>query len=646
MLSKRAFLNLKSFLLLTLVFGGCFLVFGESLAKNQGYDGTVALKPEKEWYDFVGNIVFEGVLGILYGLFKFVWMFFAMAMWLLDVVVSPEMFNQIFFSPAAINGINTAWGFVRDFFNLFFILIVVLIGLSVILGVSKFKDKSMLFRVALAAMLINFSKPITLFFIDMSQIFMRFFAEALGSELTAKFLDLVRFGDLVKDSTLSDNLVYLVTILCVTIMTIIMAVMIFYLAVSLIIRMIAFWVLIILSPLAFFGIAMEGTKLGSLKDEWVKNLISWCFYGPILLFFIWLALILVATIGSAAQLGATSFSPESMDSGNGGLGKFVVKLCGILIPYITAIYLLFYGYDKAKSASSGAATSILNVGSAKFNKWGDGIKKKLNGVKDGAYRTATFAGHREAAKEGLKYGVQNYDGPGKWVTKRLTKEGRDDLQAKRVATAKKNVGGDEGAALRDYKQGKAQEKLKKWKDNGVSDEELNKALNGNDEIEKMAATLHKSQNNKLGFRKKTDRNGNEITINEYEEAMETFKDHKNLQDKVTQETKKENLGLVVDYQIKNMIKNGEKDEDGKLLSEEQIRQKVFDSNLKGNLSEIFKKQNKALYEQEGVIEYLDKKHANKKPATKRKFAENIKSNEIEEFIMDHSFEGVNLLGRA
>lgn len=640
MLSKRAFLNLKSFLLLTLVFGGCFLVFGESLAQN-GFDGTEAFKKESSWLDFVGEAFFEAVLAILYGLFKFVWMFFAMAMWLLDVVVSPEMFNQVFFSPTAINGINTAWGFVRDFFNLFFILIVVLIGLSVILGVSKFKDKSMLVKVALAAMLINFSKAITLFFIDMSQVFMRFFAEALGSELTAKFLDLVRFGNLIGSGDfLENNLVYLVTIISVIIMTIVMAVMIFYLAISLIIRMIAFWVLIILSPLAFFGMAMEGTKLGALKDDWVKNLISWCFYGPILLFFIWLALILVATIGSAVQLEATNFSAEAMDSSGKGLGSFVVKLCGMLIPYITAIYLLFYGYDKAKSASTGAATRILSAGSAKISQINNMAKKRGYGASFIAPKT------RKGVQEGFKSRFENSP-----TLKRFTKKGKEDAQNKTTAKWKDRITGEgtenwkgrvvgKGDAMREYNTDKAFEQVKKWKDNPPSNNDLNKAFTGEDEVKKIAATLYKSQNNKFSK--------NEQGENEYEIAMQKLEEggYENLKDKITQETKKENLGLVIDYQIKDMVRNRERDEEGNLLSEEQIRQKVFDSNLKGNLSEIFKKQNKALYEQEGVIEYLDRKHADKDSATKRKFAENIKNSEIEEYITSHSFEGVNLLGRS
>jgi hypothetical protein len=253
---------------------------------------------------------------------------------------------------------------------------------------------------------------------------------------------------------------------------------------------------------------------------------------------------------------------------------------------------------------------------------------------------------RKGVQEGFKNRFENSP-----TLKRFTKKGKEDAQNKTTAKWKDRITGEgtenwkgrvvgKGDAMREYNTNKAFEQVKKWKDNPPSNNDLNKAFTGEDEVKKIAATLYKSQNNKFSK--------NEQGENEYEIAMQKLEEggYENLKDKITQETKKENLGLVIDYQIKDMVRNKEKDEEGNLLSEEQIRQKVFDSNLKGNLFEIFKKQNKALYEQKGVIEYLDRKHANKKPETKRKFAENIKNNEIEEFIMNHSFEGVNLLGRS
>jgi hypothetical protein len=627
---KEKFLKLKSFLILALVLGGSFWLSGEVLAST--FDPWGALETGA---GFFGGIVFKGVVVVLYVIFRIIFLFLILAMSLLDAVVSPVMFNEVFFSSVAIEGINTAWGFVRDFFNLFFILIVVLIGLSVILGVSKFKDKTMLFRVALAAMLINFSKAITLFFIDMSEVFLRFFADGLGDDFSTKFMGLLSFEKILSGKNMGDEAVVMVVIVFISIMTIIMAVMIFYLAISLIIRMIAFWVLIILSPIAFFGIAMEGTKLGSLKDEWIKNLISWCFYGPIMLFFIWLAVILVATIGNATFNDLShGINTGDFDTAKEGLSGFLVNVCGMIIPYITAIYLLFYGYDKAKSVSSGAATSILNAGNAKISQINKLAKSKGYGA------GLIFPGTRKGIQEGAKTRMGKTP-----VFKSFTKKGREDAQNKINAKWKDKIGGEKGSATREYNTNKALEQVKKWKDNPPSNDELQNAFTKGNSIEKMAATLYKSQNNKLGFRKEKDENGNEVVVNEYQEAMGILKDYKNLQDKVTQETKKENLGLVIEYQVKNMLENKEKGEDGRELTEDQVREKVFDDTLKGNLNQIFKNQNKALYEQKGVIEYLNRKHATKDDITKKKFAENIKNNEIEEFILSHSSAGVSLLGR-
>ena len=623
---KEKFLKLKSFLILALVLGGSFWLSGEVLAQA---DPTSTFEPSKGFFKTLISPFSSLLIMILYGIFRLIFLFLILAMSLLDAVVSPVMFNEVFFSSVAIEGINTAWGFVRDFFNLFFILIVVLIGLSVILGVSKFKDKTMLFRVALAAMLINFSKAITLFFIDMSEVFLRFFADGLGDDFSTKFLGLISFKEVLSGTSLKDEVVYMVVIIFVAIMTIIMAVMIFYLAISLIIRMIAFWVLIILSPIAFFGIAMEGTKLGSLKDEWIKNLISWCFYGPIMLFFIWLAVILAATIGNATFNDLShGINTGDFDTAKEGLSGFLVNVCGMIIPYITAIYLLFYGYDKAKSVSSGAATSILNAGNAKISQINKLAKSKGYGA------GLIFPGTRKGIQEGVKTRMEKTP-----VLKSFTKKGREDAQNKINAKWKDKIGGEEGSATRDYNQSKAQEVLKKWNDNGVSGKELDDAMKGDDEAKKIAAITYKSKNNKFG----TDEKGQK----EYQESMDFLKEkgYVNLREKVEKETKGEKLGLVIKNQIREKEQELEEKQKRKLTEEEkiEIRRKVHEDNLNGNLKKIFEKQDKVLYEQKGVLDYLYKKHENKKVTTRKKFAENIKDSKAEEFLLG-SKKGQYLLG--
>jgi len=71
-----------------------------------------------------------------------------------------------------------AWGIVRDFTNLFFILIVVAIGIATALRIKSYEVKKTLPRLILVAILINFSPVICGVVIDASNIFMNFFLTA------------------------------------------------------------------------------------------------------------------------------------------------------------------------------------------------------------------------------------------------------------------------------------------------------------------------------------------------------------------------------------------------------------------------------------------------------------------------------------
>lgn len=639
MVFKKISLNLKVFLILTLVIGGIFWLSGDGFVQATEVDPIKALEEKggssgTSIFSWVGSKVASGfmtvILSILYGVFRLVYLLLAGSMWLLDVVVSPEMFDAVFFSPQAIAGINTAWGFVRDFFNLFFILIVVLIGLSVILGVGKFKDKTMLIRVALSAMLINFSKPITLFFIDMSQVFTRYFALALGDNFTTKFLELLTFSKLLSGETLSDDLAYMVVIIFVIIMTIVIAVMLFYLAVSLIIRMIAFWVLIILSPFAFFGFAMEGTKLGSLKDGWIKDLISWCFYGPILLFFIWLALVLASTINGAMTEGiknVPSLDPNAMNvAGHGGLGGFIVKVCGMLIPYITVIYLLFYGYDKAKSTSSGMATKILNAGNKKLSDWGD--RSRRVATKPLRMGKEALDNRRKAIGAGIRESVDN----SKLGKIFKSEEAKKKAQARREAKAKRDWGGDEGKALNELDRKDAYELQKKLKDDNTSEDDLRIMLNNKDKTKRMAASLLMAENNQIR------------SPEDFNKAMENLKGQDRLQGKVEKETKRENMSAVIGSKIGKLDRN-----DPNYNSNVQ---NIYKETIKNkNIQEIFKNQSKDFFLDQngnikpGALAYLEVESQGMGRPARRRMADHGKFKDQDVYkVLRNNTRGQYILG--
>jgi len=150
-----------------------------------------------------------------------------------------------------------------------------------------------------------------------------------------------------------------------------------------------------------------------------------------------------------------------------------------------------------------------------------------------------------------------------------------------------------------------------------------------DKNKRRAAALLLSENNQLD------------SVENYTKANELLEDHLNLQEKIRKETKKENLGAFIGHELKT--RQGEKDANGRQLTENEIRKKVFDENLNGNLNTIFKNQNKTLYEQHGVVDHLYGKHQNKDILTRRKFADNIKNSEIEEEL-GNSEKGEFLMG--
>ncbi len=117
----------------------------------------------------------------MYGIFYLVSLFLGLGIWLLGVMTSSEVYEKVLFSPVAINAINIGWQLVRDFINLFFVLILIFIAISTTLGVGRFSDKKIVFRVILAALLVNFSKPITVFIFDISNLAMNFFINNLSS---------------------------------------------------------------------------------------------------------------------------------------------------------------------------------------------------------------------------------------------------------------------------------------------------------------------------------------------------------------------------------------------------------------------------------------------------------------------------------
>ncbi len=337
--------------------------------------------------------------------------------------VSSDLYEGVFFSEGAKRVLSFIWGVVRDFVNMFYLLVLIFLAITTILRVNKFSDKKLFFNVIVSAILVNFSLPITLAVIDFSNILMDFFATAITNTLHGK--DFATFILSHSHYSTSFSLMNLVrggvASIVQFVIEVAMAVMLFFTAISLLIRLIAYWVLIILSPLAFFTIALPNSNS---FQEWKDKLLNYSFYGPMMLFFIWIALLLLAELGTilATVNGASKWA-------SGETGRWLA----FIVPYITVMYLLYYGHEKSREMSVKAGdtvTKIMDKGKDNAIKWGKNV---------GTWGMAPLVeSHAKAQYTGIKSRMMQND-----LARQIFKEGREQKQKEReqIATAAWESGG-------------------------------------------------------------------------------------------------------------------------------------------------------------------------------------------------------------
>jgi len=218
--------------------------------------------------------------------------------------------------------INEAWMIIRDLCNMFFILILLIIAFATILRIETYNVKRLLPKLLIMAILINFSKTICGLFIDFAQVIMLTFVNAFqdGGGNFVHTLGVDKYLALAKNKAsweitetkalnLSSTVVgMIIAVLFLIIAAIVMIVLLAVLAM----RIVMLWIYIILSPLAFLLSAFPaGQKYSS---QWWSDFSKQVVVGPILAFFIWLALVTSSKInfnlGSEGQ--SACFGPAQI----------------------------------------------------------------------------------------------------------------------------------------------------------------------------------------------------------------------------------------------------------------------------------------------------------------------------------------------
>lgn len=280
--------------------------------------------------------------------------------------------------------VQGGWVVIRDISNMFFILILLIIAFATILRLESYSWKKNLPKLLIMAVLINFSKTICGLAIDFGQVIMLTFINAFGDAGPGNVITTFGVEKLYSISLIADKdvsaLNNLGSLLLGLIMLIITSIVVGVFAIILVYRIVMLWILIILSPLAFLAMAIPaGAKYAS---QWTGELAKNIVVGPILAFFLWLALL----YGSSSTIGVDLIKTNDPNVPNATISKMGEG--NNMQKFIVAIALLFGGLMMAQQMG-GAVGSIAGKG--------------LDWAKKSA--AAPFAGGLLGAKTLAGYGI-------------------------------------------------------------------------------------------------------------------------------------------------------------------------------------------------------------------------------------------------
>ncbi|MBT9169426.1 MAG: hypothetical protein DDT19_02785 [Syntrophomonadaceae bacterium] len=282
----------------------------------------------------------------------------ALAEGLLLFVLSPHFINV----PYTTNEFVTlGWTLARDFANMFFIIVLVIIGLATALRISEYQWQKTLPLLIGVALLINFTPVILGLIIDASNIIMNFFVEGITKESVLSSLSKGFFSPLwrsVKGASLESLLAIIITPVFYIIFNLISAIILLLFAVLLAMRYVALWTLVILSPIAFLCYILPATR--SVFDMWWKQFLQWCIIGITCAFFLYLGNQLFFSIGKLS--GKSDIE---------GLG-----LLNTLMPYFVVLAFLFIGFFVSLSTSAMGAGGVIAGAQRGVKATGDWVAKK------------------------------------------------------------------------------------------------------------------------------------------------------------------------------------------------------------------------------------------------------------------------------
>ena len=414
------------------------------------------------------NVFVQGAIYLLYYVYVFCSYLVTLAatlfLWAIDTNVFSGLLNN--------GAVYEVWVVVRDFLNIFFILVLLFAAFATIFQLDRYEYKKTLPMLVLMALLVNFSFPVSRVVIDLANVPMYFFTQNVFATTDINIVQSVLGGSQIQKIILPNitsasdaaSNASLPQMLAGVICMFLFGASFLVLAVLMLVRIIALTILVMFSPIGFVG--MITPALQSFAKGWWDKLFKWAFYGPIAVMFVLVAIIVMKVGGDVQSAHAMSNL-----TGDQGLSTFISNMAFFTIP-IVLFWIAITSTEKYSNDISGLGV-----------KWGSNLGRKAGNL----VRRGTWGATGGAAIGLTRYGWKQSGIPGGvkawwnertgWFSSKASERWREEAEARRRALL---PGGDKDAALKALERKRVNERVEENKKANkpyeILQEEMNKGV--------------------------------------------------------------------------------------------------------------------------------------------------------------------------
>lgn len=277
--------------------------------------------------------------------------------------------SQIITSPIVTTGFKISLGVA----NLGFVAAIIIIAIATILRIPSYEMKSALWRLILAAFLVNFSLVFAGLFLDFAGVLASFFLNAATEGSYASFAGnlAAAFGPQglltpgepsSAGSGIMAVILGLVTPIFVAIFTVMLAIVLIGTGLIILIRYIYLSILIVLMPLAWVLWVLP--KFRAEFSAWWDKFLNQVFFLPAACFFLYLTVVAGDILGKQASENAEKVAGAGFQANLAAAGPTFANASGVIMQMIVLICLLVGGLIAAQKLGAVGAGAVMGAAKA------------------------------------------------------------------------------------------------------------------------------------------------------------------------------------------------------------------------------------------------------------------------------------------